>query len=97
LAKSLYLESSICLVKRCIGSYYLSLPFPSAQEIILIELKTLKKAVIPLRNSEALIGIIFISNLKLSLNKLSLIAICVSLVLTVIMLIKDRGIRRELL
>jgi hypothetical protein len=62
-----------------------------------MELKTLKKAVVPLRDSEALIGIIFISDLELGLNEPSLVAVCVSLVLTVIMLIKEGGIRRELL
>jgi hypothetical protein len=59
--------------------------------------KNLKKAVVPLRSSEALLGLIFLSNLKFSLNKLLLVAVCVSLVLTVIMLIKDRGTRREAL
>jgi hypothetical protein len=62
-----------------------------------MELKTLKKAVVPLRDSEALIGIIFISDLELGLNELLLVAVCVSLMLTVIMLIKEGGIRRELL
>jgi hypothetical protein len=60
-----------------------------------MEPKTLKKAVFPLRDSEALTGLIFISDLELGLNELSLVAVCVSLVLTVIMSIKDGGIRRE--
>jgi hypothetical protein len=45
-----------------------------------MEPKTLKKAVVPLRDSEALIGIIFISDLELGLNEPSLVAVCVSLV-----------------
>jgi hypothetical protein len=59
--------------------------------------ENLKKAVVPLRGSEALTGLIFLSDLELGLNEPSLVAVCVSLVLTVIMSIKDGGTRREAL
>ena len=46
--------------------------------------KALKKAVVPLRDSEALTGLIFISDLELGLNEPSLVAVCVGLMLNVL-------------